>query len=114
MLGSPCRKKLGGKSVGGLRRLSTISEQEADKLDSNPTSHRSWGGSEWTGSSFSVCSDKFRNSSGRFSSDDSFQSDAGGNSPLFKDDASEVRIPQSVDGHLFVLLRHRQQMTALL
>lgn len=82
LLGSPSRKKTGSKSAGSLRRLSTISEQEADKLDGSPASHESWGGGgggEWTPSSFSVCSDKLKSSgSGRFSSEDSFQSEPGG------------------------------------
>lgn len=77
-LGSPPRKKTGSKSVSGPCRLSTISEQEPDMLDTNPSSHDSWGGSEWAGSSFSMCSDKFKNSSSRFSSDDSYQPDSGG------------------------------------
>lgn len=77
-LGSPPRKKIGSKSVSGLCRLSTISEQEPDMLDTNPSTHDSWGGSEWAGSSFSMCSDKFKNSSSRFSSDDSYQPDSGG------------------------------------
>ena len=69
-LGSPSGKLTGGRSVGGLRRLSTIAEQEPDK---DPNSHDSWGGS-----SFSMCSDKFKSGSSRFSSEDSFQPDTGG------------------------------------
>lgn len=75
-LDGPSRKKIGSKSVSGLRRLSTISEQEPDKLDNG--SHDSWGGSDWAGSSFSMCSDKFKNSCSHFSSDDSYQPDTGG------------------------------------
>lgn len=76
-MGSPSRKMM-GKLAGGVRRLSTISEQEPDKLDTDPSSRDPLGGGEWGGSSFSVCSDKFKNSSGRFSSDDSYQPDSGG------------------------------------
>ncbi|KAI3357523.1 hypothetical protein L3Q82_015932 [Scortum barcoo] len=74
--GSPSRK-MTGKLAGGVRRLSTISEQEADRLDANPSSHDPLGGSERGGSSLSVCSDKFRSSSSRFSSDDSYLPDSG-------------------------------------
>lgn len=77
-IGSPSKKMMGSKSVSGLRRLSTISERETDKPDSDPISHDPVGGSEWDGSSFSMCSDKFRNSSSHFSSDDSFLPDTGG------------------------------------
>lgn len=82
-LGSPSRKKTGSKSVGGLRRLSTISEQEPGKLDGSHGSQESWGGGgggggEWTASSFSVCSDKLWSGGGRFSSEESFQSEPSG------------------------------------
>lgn len=76
-MGSPSRKVM-GKSVSGIRRLSTISEQEPDKLDTDPCSHDPLGGSGWGGSSVSMCSDKFKNSSSHFSSDDSYQPDSGG------------------------------------
>ncbi|KAM9351011.1 myoD family inhibitor domain-containing protein 2 [Symphorus nematophorus] len=75
--GSPSRKMMGSKSVSGVRRLSTISEQDPDKLDTDSSSHDPRGGSEWGGSSFSMCSDKFKNSSSHFSSDDSYQPDTG-------------------------------------
>ncbi|XP_050927302.1 myoD family inhibitor domain-containing protein 2-like [Lates calcarifer] len=61
----------------GVRRLSTISEREPDKLDANHDSHEPLGGSEWGGSSLSMCSDKFRSSSSHFSSDDSYQPGTG-------------------------------------
>ncbi|XP_029137290.1 myoD family inhibitor domain-containing protein 2-like isoform X2 [Labrus bergylta] len=74
--GGPSRK-MRGKSVSGVRRLSTISEQELEKLpDTDPSSHDPLGGSEWGGSSFSTCSDKFKNSSSPFSSDDSYLPDS--------------------------------------
>uniref|UniRef100_UPI0037E7205F myoD family inhibitor domain-containing protein 2-like n=1 Tax=Semicossyphus pulcher TaxID=241346 RepID=UPI0037E7205F len=72
--GGPSRK-MRSKSVSVPRRLSTISEREPDKLDTDPSSHDPLGGSELGGSSFSTCSDKFRNSSSHFSSDDSYQPD---------------------------------------
>lgn len=68
-LDSPSRKKAGSKSTGSLRRLSTISEQEADKLDGSPA------GSAWTASSFP---NKLRSSSSCFSSEESLQSEPGG------------------------------------
>lgn len=67
-----------GKLAGEVRRLSTISEQESDKPDINPSTHDPLGGNEWGGSSFSMCSDKFKNSSSRLTSDDSYQPDTGG------------------------------------
>ncbi|XP_023261957.1 myoD family inhibitor domain-containing protein 2-like [Seriola lalandi dorsalis] len=67
---SPPRKMMG--KFSGVRRLSTISEQEPDKLDTDPSSQEAQGGSAWGGSSFSMCSDKFKNSSSHFSSDDSY------------------------------------------
>ncbi|XP_027144594.1 myoD family inhibitor domain-containing protein 2-like [Larimichthys crocea] len=76
-MGSPSRQMMDSKSVSGIRRLSIISEQEPDKLDTDPTSHDPRCGSERGGSSFSMCSDKFKNSSSRFSSDDSYQPDTG-------------------------------------
>ncbi|CAJ1084752.1 myoD family inhibitor domain-containing protein 2-like [Xyrichtys novacula] len=63
------------KSVSEVRRLSTISEKEPEKVDTDPSSHDPPGGSEWGGSSFSTSSDKFNNSSSRFSSDESYQPD---------------------------------------
>ncbi|XP_044065601.1 myoD family inhibitor domain-containing protein 2-like isoform X2 [Siniperca chuatsi] len=74
VMGSPSKKMM-AKLVSGVRRLSTISEQEPDKP--NPISYDSLGGSEWGGSSFSMCSDKFKNSSSLFSSDDSYQPGTG-------------------------------------
>ncbi|KAG7221575.1 hypothetical protein INR49_017106 [Caranx melampygus] len=68
---SPSRKMIDNK-FSGIRRLSTISEQEVDKPDTELSSREPRGGSEWGGSSFSVCSDKFKNSSSNFSSDDSY------------------------------------------
>ncbi|XP_029363071.1 uncharacterized protein LOC115046687 isoform X2 [Echeneis naucrates] len=59
-------------SFSGARRLSTIAEQESDRPDGDPSSHEALGGSEWGGSTFSVCSDKFRSSGSRFSSNDSY------------------------------------------
>ncbi|XP_076596415.1 myoD family inhibitor domain-containing protein 2-like [Chaetodon auriga] len=76
-MGSPSRRMMGSKSVSGVRRLSTISEQEPDKMDTDSSSHDPRRGSEWGGSSFSMCSDKFKNSSSHFSSDDSYQPDTG-------------------------------------
>ncbi|XP_068454629.1 myoD family inhibitor domain-containing protein 2 [Clinocottus analis] len=74
-------RKMAGKLVSGACRLSTISEQEPDKLDTNPSSHDALGGGDWRGSSFSVCSDKFKSSSSSsssgFSSDDSYQPASG-------------------------------------
>ncbi|XP_042347272.1 myoD family inhibitor domain-containing protein 2 [Plectropomus leopardus] len=70
-------RKMTSKSTSGVCRLSTISEQESDKPDTDPTPHDPPGGSEWRGSSFSMCSDKFKNSSSYFSSDDSNQPDSG-------------------------------------
>lgn len=67
--GSPSRK-MTGKLVGEVRRLSTISEQEMDKPDTDS------GGR--AGSGLSVCSDRFKSSSSVFSSDDSYQPDSGG------------------------------------
>ncbi|XP_045913195.1 myoD family inhibitor domain-containing protein 2-like [Micropterus dolomieu] len=69
--------KMTGKLVGGLCRLSTISEQEPDKLDTDSISYYPLGGGELGGSSISMCSDKFKNSSSRFSSDDSCQPGTG-------------------------------------
>ena len=66
--GSPSRKTMGSKSAISVRRLSTISEQDPDKLDTDSSSHDPRGGGEWGGSSFSMCSDKFKNSSSHFSS----------------------------------------------
>ncbi|XP_053174004.1 myoD family inhibitor domain-containing protein 2-like [Scomber japonicus] len=66
-----------GKWISEARRLSTISEQESDKPDLDSTSHDALVGSEWGGSSFSMCSDKFKNNSSHFSSDDSYQPDTG-------------------------------------
>ncbi|XP_044208523.1 myoD family inhibitor domain-containing protein 2-like [Thunnus albacares] len=74
--GFPPRKTM-GKLVSEVPRLSTISEQELDKPDIDPSSYDPLGGSEWGGSTFSMCSDKFKNSSSRFSSDDSYQPDTG-------------------------------------
>lgn len=68
---------IGGNLVSGVRRLSTISEQEPEKLDTDSSSHDPRGGSEWGGSSFSVCSDKCKNSSSHYSSDESHQPDSG-------------------------------------
>ncbi|XP_070765962.1 myoD family inhibitor domain-containing protein 2-like [Enoplosus armatus] len=76
VMGSPSRKMI-DKMVSGGRRLSTISEQDPDKLDTDPISHDPLGASDWGGSSLSMCSDKFKNSSSRFSSDDSYQPDSG-------------------------------------
>ncbi|XP_040921063.1 myoD family inhibitor domain-containing protein 2-like [Toxotes jaculatrix] len=73
--GGPPRKKM--DQFSGVCRLSTISEQESEKLDTDPVSHEPLGASEWGGSSFSLCSDKFRNSSSHFSSDDSYQPGTG-------------------------------------
>ncbi|XP_049921223.1 myoD family inhibitor domain-containing protein 2-like [Epinephelus moara] len=70
-------RKMPGKSPSGVCRLSTISEQDPDKPDSDPSSHDPPGGTEWRGSSFSTCSDKIRNSSSRFSSDESYQPEGG-------------------------------------
>lgn len=67
-----------GKLVSGVRRLSTISEQEPDKIDTDPSSHDPLGGGERGGSRFSLCSSKFNNSSSCLSSDDSYQPDTGG------------------------------------
>ncbi|KAM3872050.1 myoD family inhibitor domain-containing protein 2-like [Diretmus argenteus] len=68
----------GRSVVSGVRRLSTISEQEPEKLDTLLSSQDPLGGSEWGGSSFSLCSDnKYKNSSSRFSSDDSYQPASG-------------------------------------
>ncbi|XP_054466004.1 myoD family inhibitor domain-containing protein 2-like [Anoplopoma fimbria] len=69
-------RKMSGKLVSGVCRLSTITEQEADKLDTDPSSHDPLGGSEWGGSS-SMCSDKFKSSSSVFSTDDSYQPGSG-------------------------------------
>ncbi|XP_034393916.1 myoD family inhibitor domain-containing protein 2 [Cyclopterus lumpus] len=70
---------MAGKLVSEVCRLSTISEQEPDKLDPNPSSHDALGVSEWAGSSFSMSSDKFKSSSSSsgFSSDDSYQPESG-------------------------------------
>ncbi|KAM6929517.1 myoD family inhibitor domain-containing protein 2 [Lycodopsis pacificus] len=70
-------RKMTGKLLSGVCRLSTISEQEPDKLDTDPSSHDPPGGSEWGGSSLSMCSDKFKSSSSVFSSDDSHQPASG-------------------------------------
>ncbi|KAM9505701.1 myoD family inhibitor domain-containing protein-like [Salvelinus alpinus] len=64
--------------VSGVRRLSTISEHEPDKVDTDLSSQDPMGGREWGGSSFSLCSNKhINNSSDRFSSFESHQPDAG-------------------------------------
>ncbi|KAM8754063.1 myoD family inhibitor domain-containing protein 2 isoform 1-T2 [Acanthopagrus schlegelii] len=75
--GSPSGKMMGGTSVSEVRRLSTISEHEPDKMDTDASSHDARAGSEWGGSSFSMCSDRLKNSSSCFSSDDSYQPDTG-------------------------------------
>ncbi|XP_071383441.1 myoD family inhibitor domain-containing protein 2-like [Centroberyx affinis] len=75
-VGHPSRV-MGKSVVVSVRRLSTISEQEPDKLDTDLSSQDPLGGSEWGGSSFSLCSDKYKNSSSRFSSDASYQPDSG-------------------------------------
>ncbi|XP_029910636.1 myoD family inhibitor domain-containing protein 2-like [Myripristis murdjan] len=68
---------MGRSVVSSVRRLSTISEQEPEKLDTDRTSQDPMGGSEWGGSSFSLCSDnKYKNSSSCFTSSDSYQPDA--------------------------------------
>ncbi|XP_039657255.1 myoD family inhibitor domain-containing protein 2 [Perca fluviatilis] len=67
-------RKMTGKLASEVCRLSTISEQEPN---TNPSSHDPMGDSEVGGSSFSLCSDKFKNSSSRFSSDDSYQPSSG-------------------------------------
>ena len=65
--------------VSGVRRLSTISEQDPDKVDTDLSSQDPMGGREWGGSSFSLCSNKhINNSSDHFSSFESHQPDAGG------------------------------------
>ncbi|XP_029995187.1 myoD family inhibitor domain-containing protein 2 [Sphaeramia orbicularis] len=70
--GSPS-KKTTSKMFSGVRRLSTISEQEPDQPDPDPNSH-----DPPDGSSFSLCSESvFKNSSSHFSSDESFQPDSG-------------------------------------
>ncbi|XP_029290872.1 myoD family inhibitor domain-containing protein 2 [Cottoperca gobio] len=69
-------RKMTGKVVSGVCRLSTISEQEPGRLNTDPSSHDTLGGSNWGGSSVSMCSDKFKNSS-RFPSDDSYQPGSG-------------------------------------
>ncbi|XP_034552491.1 myoD family inhibitor domain-containing protein 2-like [Notolabrus celidotus] len=73
-MGGPSRK-MRAKSVSGNRRLSTISEREPEKLDTDPGSQDPLGASEWGGSSFSTSSDKFKNSSSHFSSAESYQPD---------------------------------------
>lgn len=106
-LGSPRRKKTGSKSVGGLRRLSTISEQEPGKLDGSHASQESWGGGgsgaggEWTASSFSACSDKLRSGGGggRFSSEESFQSEPGGTCGSSRVSRSHESASVRVDSH---------------
>ncbi|KAK1899173.1 MyoD family inhibitor domain containing protein 2 [Dissostichus eleginoides] len=70
-------KKMTGRSVSAVCRLSTISEQEQDKLDTDPSSNDPLGGSKWGGSGFSLCSDKLKNSSSHLSSDDSYQPGGG-------------------------------------
>lgn len=82
--------KMTGKLVGGLCRLSTISEQEPDKLDTDSISYYPLGGSELGGSSISMCSDKFKNSSSRFSSDDSCQPGTGGTVDVIKLNSPET------------------------
>ncbi|XP_068609791.1 myoD family inhibitor domain-containing protein 2-like [Brachionichthys hirsutus] len=77
VMSGPSKTVSGSRSAGGMRKLSTIAEQESDKLDNNPGSEDSQGSSESGGSSFSVCSDKFRNGSSHFPSDDSYQPDSG-------------------------------------
>lgn len=79
----PSGQKMGSTSAGGMRRLSSIAEQVSDNrpLDTAPRSHKAREGSEWPGSSFSMCSDKVKNSSSHYSSDDSHQTDTGGTRP---------------------------------
>ncbi|XP_067096862.1 myoD family inhibitor domain-containing protein 2-like [Osmerus mordax] len=62
--------------VSGVRRLSTISEQDADKVDTDLHYQVPLGGNGWDESSFSLCSDKYNISSGLFSLD-SHQPDSG-------------------------------------
>lgn len=76
--GSPSGKMMCVTSVSEARRLSTISEHEPDKMDADASSHGARAGSEWGGSSFSMCSDRLKNSGSCFSSDDSYQPDTGG------------------------------------
>ncbi|KAM4610605.1 uncharacterized protein ACJ7VT_013804 [Polymixia lowei] len=76
LAGHPSRV-MGKSVVSSVRRLSTISEQDPDRLDTDVSSQDPLGGSEWGGSSFSLCSDKYKNSSSHFSSDDSSQPDSG-------------------------------------
>ncbi|XP_034067047.1 myoD family inhibitor domain-containing protein 2 [Gymnodraco acuticeps] len=68
-------RKMTGRSVSAVCRLSTISEQ--DKLDTDPSPTDPLGGSKWGGSGFSLCSDKLKNSSSHLSSDDSYQPGGG-------------------------------------
>ncbi|XP_040049908.2 uncharacterized protein LOC120829667 [Gasterosteus aculeatus] len=70
-------RKMAGKLVSGACRLSTISEKEPEKPDTDPTPRDPLGGSEWAGSSFSVGSDKLKSSSSDFSSEDSCQTGGG-------------------------------------
>lgn len=104
-LGSPRRKKTGSKSVGGLRRLSTISEQEPGKLDGSHASQESWGGGgsgaggEWTASSLSACSDKLRSGGGHFSSEESFQSEPRGTCGSSRGSRSHESVSVRVDSH---------------
>ncbi|XP_056278377.1 myoD family inhibitor domain-containing protein 2-like [Pseudoliparis swirei] len=73
-------RKMAGKLLSGVCRLSTIAEQEPDKPDPNPSSHDAPGAGEWAGSGFSVCPDKFKSSSsssGGFSSEESHQPASG-------------------------------------
>lgn len=84
-------RKMAGKLVSGACRLSTISEKEPEKPDTDPTPRDPLGGSEWAGSSFSVGSDKLKSSSSDFSSDDSCQTGGGGIVQLLK--LMKLRIP---------------------
>ncbi len=66
--------------VSGVRRLSTISEQDVD-ADAEPVSLVSSGDSEWAGSSASLCSrGKPSVQSSTFTSFESYQPDAAGTS----------------------------------
>ncbi|XP_034028796.1 myoD family inhibitor domain-containing protein 2-like [Thalassophryne amazonica] len=77
VLFSPSKKMKGKLVVSGGRRLSTISDQQPDEPDIDRSSHDPLGGSECGGSSFSLSSDKWKNSSSCFSSEESSQPDAG-------------------------------------
>lgn len=66
--------------VSGVRRLSTISEQDVD-AEAEPVPLVSSGDSEWTGSSASLCSrGKPSVQSSTFTSFESYQPDAAGTS----------------------------------